>query len=373
MLNLIFFAVFGALSLVGILLWAQAIKRINNRQCIVDPLGERDLVGSPLGLIDVFVVFFAWFGGQLIAAGLALFILNVPFDEITSLEGELQAKFMGIVGAGQLVLTLGVLVIIWVRYQSNLSSISVKPKFVFRDVLLGFASFVMVIPFILLLQWVLALLVPYEHASLNMLTKDASVMTFAWVWFTAGIVAPITEEVVFRGFIQAFLQRLGRGRGRMNLEQIFVGGWDGSVVQAKKPEPEVRPEETTGDGKSEAVENESAVANPYQSPLPIQNESETLVVQSWYTNSWWPILATSGFFAFMHIGQGAAPIPLFVFACVLGYLFQKTGSILPCIVLHMLLNVFSLFWYTVNVFFGVVPEPTVAAPKVACLLDCWFW
>lgn len=380
MLNLLFFAVFGAISLSGILLWTKAIQRLGSGTCIVDPLGRRDPVGSPVGLLDVFLIFFAWFGGQLLAAGMALYLLNIPLTEMTELEGEKQASFLGLVGLGQLVLTMGAWGAIWVRNRFNLDAIAVQPKHFVTDVLIGFAAFVMVIPLILLVQWVLTLLVPYEHASLNMLTKDASLMTFVSVWFTAGLVAPITEEVVFRGVIQAWLQRLGRGR--WNLEHVAVGGWDGGggeqsgVLSETKPENEKPNAPVSNVGNVEVADEE--LSNPYASPKTgalkeNQTEHSKGGERSWVTDSYWPIFATAGVFAFMHLGQGAAPVPLFIFACALGYLYKKTGSILPCIVLHLLLNVFSLFWYTINLFYGEVAESMISAPKEASLLDFWIW
>jgi membrane protease YdiL (CAAX protease family) len=59
-----------------------------------------------------------------------------------------------------------------------------------------------------------------------------------------------------------------------------------------------------------------------------------------------PILASAGCFAAFHLGQGPAPVSLFVFALGLGYLYQSTHRILPCIVVHMALNAMtvSLLW-----------------------------
>ena len=45
----------------------------------------------------------------------------------------------------------------------------------------------------------------------------------------------------------------------------------------------------------------------------------------------------------MHLGQGAAPIPLFILAVGLGLLYQRTGRIVPCIIVHMLLNAMTLW------------------------------
>ena len=55
-----------------------------------------------------------------------------------------------------------------------------------------------------------------------------------------------------------------------------------------------------------------------------------------------PIVISSFLFGMAHLGHGPDPIPLFVLALILGYVYQRTHRIVPCIVLHMLFNAFSL-------------------------------
>ena len=57
---------------------------------------------------------------------------------------------------------------------------------------------------------------------------------------------------------------------------------------------------------------------------------------------WFPILLSSFLFGIAHFGYGPEPIPLFLFGAVLGYLFQRTHRILPCIVAHALFNLVSM-------------------------------
>jgi membrane protease YdiL (CAAX protease family) len=63
---------------------------------------------------------------------------------------------------------------------------------------------------------------------------------------------------------------------------------------------------------------------------------------SWQPQSWWPIGVASLVFALMHLGQGAAPIPLFVLSLGLGYLYRQTGNITAPVVVHMVLNGLTL-------------------------------
>ena len=48
-------------------------------------------------------------------------------------------------------------------------------------------------------------------------------------------------------------------------------------------------------------------------------------------------------FAAAHAGQGLAFVPLFVLGCLLGVIAERTGSIVPCILLHGLFNAVSVF------------------------------
>ena len=70
---------------------------------------------------------------------------------------------------------------------------------------------------------------------------------------------------------------------------------------------------------------------------------------------YWPILVSSFFFAFVHQGQGYAPIPLFVLACFFGYLYRQTHRLTPCVVAHMTFNAISLIAAYVTAISGQAP------------------
>lgn len=58
----------------------------------------------------------------------------------------------------------------------------------------------------------------------------------------------------------------------------------------------------------------------------------------------WPsILLSSLFFAILHLEAGFASVgALFLFAIGLGLIYQRSGRLLPCIVMHMALNAFTM-------------------------------
>jgi len=314
-----------------------------------------DNIGSPFGLIDVLLVFFAWLGSQFVAVAIGLLALQVSPGELADLGGQEQVMLMAIIGVCQLIATVLALGILYARYGS-LAALGIFIGKFWEDVRLGFYAFVLVIPIVLVVQWLLTLIVDYEHPSLEMLTRDGGFFAVGVVWFTAGFVAPVAEEVFFRGLLQGWLQRLGKNT--KDFERIVVGGWDqaGSAEIAVDVKP-TKPLSNTD--------------NPYESPQVASGvQAGKSSARSWITAAPWPIFLTSFLFAAAHMGQGAAPIPLFIFALALGYLYRKTGSIMPCIVLHMLLNMFSLFWFTLNVYFGepVVDEPAIVEPAFSLLI-----
>lgn len=55
------------------------------------------------------------------------------------------------------------------------------------------------------------------------------------------------------------------------------------------------------------------------------------------------VLIASALFAAAHRGQGLAFLPLFPLAIVLGLITERTGSILPAVLLHALFNAVSVF------------------------------
>jgi membrane protease YdiL (CAAX protease family) len=55
-----------------------------------------------------------------------------------------------------------------------------------------------------------------------------------------------------------------------------------------------------------------------------------------------PMLVSSTIFALAHYGHGPDPIPLFLLAMILGYLYQRTHRIWPSMVLHFTVNFVSM-------------------------------
>ena len=156
-----------------------------------------------------------------------------------------------------------------------------------EDVLLGIGAFLFAFPPVIMVHALLQWFFPYNHPLIDEVFADRSWQVFVKVAISAALLAPILEEFVFRNVLQGSLEVLGR---------LWV--------------------------------RKTGVENPWVTRVE-------------------PICISSVAFAAAHLGQGAAPFPLFLFAIVLGYLYFQTHRLMPSIVAHAALNGFSVMqiWF----------------------------
>ena len=64
----------------------------------------------------------------------------------------------------------------------------------------------------------------------------------------------------------------------------------------------------------------------------------------------WPVTVSATLFALMHLGHGPDPVPLFFFALGVGLLYQRTHRIMPSLIVHLLLNLFTLIMLILMIF-----------------------
>ncbi|MEM8670638.1 MAG: CPBP family intramembrane glutamic endopeptidase [Planctomycetota bacterium] len=168
---------------------------------------------------------------------------------------------------------------IFFRKPFRISGLILKPS----DIKLGFFAALLILPPVLLISALVANLIKYEHTVLNSLAEFPVTKVVLMTFLATAVLTPVVEELLVRGLIQGGLQRL---------------------------------------------------ADP-----PAASLSES---SSWQPTAYWPLLITSGLFGLMHLGQGAAPIPLFFLSLGLGYLYRQTGSLTAPIIVHMVLNAMTL-------------------------------
>lgn len=217
-------------------------------------------------------------------------------------------------------LTIGlVLMLLFLQDRRIVQRFGWLPRW--RDIALGLVASCMLLPLVFGIQAALSVLVPYEHAVLEIISEGPPVWVLYAMAFTSMIVAPLVEEFFFRGVLQGWFQRLAA--------------------------PSPSPRTTFAEG-SQDVSALPAAAQSLESPYaPPQPDALATATTDWIEGTqiarwpWWPILLSSLLFALVHLGQGAAPIALFFLALGLGYLYRITGRLWPSITVHFVLNSIS--------------------------------
>lgn len=192
------------------------------------------------------------------------------------------------------------------------------------DVWLGFKGVFWFIPPVLVISLVASLLIPYEHPVLDTLATTKVPGTWVLLFVSTAIIVPLVEEFMFRVLLQGGLQRLA---DRQTTTQ--------AIGSSESSQPL--------DCVSAAKQADNWIGDAYKPPAPEPLADEFgNVGDQWQPKAFWPIAVTSLFFALMHLGQGAAPIPLFFFSLGCGYLYRQSGRITAPLIVHMILNGFTL-------------------------------
>ncbi len=181
---------------------------------------------------------------------------------------------------------------------------------------------------ILLLNYVLTVIFQPQqvHPLIDQLQNDgSSAMLLAGI-VSAVLAAPLFEEFTFRVLLQGWLERVEDKRLSFHAtERPIVPIVDYPEQSSAEPCEIVEP-----------IADEQTLIRPrhgWLSALP---------------HGWTPILISSVLFGLAHVGHGVAPVPLVFLGVVLGYLYQRTHRIAPCIVAHMLFNAYSMLLLWLN-------------------------
>ena len=270
---------------------------------------------SPIGVFDIGVTFCIWFGLQFFGFFLIYIFMGLVPTEINSeLPPGKMLEVSGWIMLAQLMATVAA--IAWFLYRHGTVGWLGTRANLPMDIVVGLAGSLMLIPVVLVIQSIAIQFIPYTHETLDSLVKNFSLRTAAWAWFAAVGVAPLTEEFFFRGVLQGWLQRV------FDYDEPIEARITGGLL---KPE--------------------TARA------LTDRNAAQGIL------RFWSPIVIASAAFAFMHMGQGPAPIPLFFLSLGIGYLFRQTGSLVPCVVVHLVLNSFSMIILTLSIIFPELQTP----------------
>lgn len=308
----------------------------------------------PWGLVDLMLTLMVLIGLQL-AVGAVLhrwygISVDVPLRELSAEDRVLVMTAGAIASLGTLLIALPVL---HLRTGADLRDFGLRPLRVARDCCIGCIGFAMLAVPVFGLQFLLTQWMQMEtkHPLVELVQEAPRPTYFVLSGFAALIVAPITEEFFFRMVLQGWLENVARALRMWRAgdepaaelsSEVLLGaivGSGGMTIDAQQSARSPLP--PTGDDTSEE--------DPYRSPLARFGDGESgqaPVTDSSITPSErpasWPIVVSAVVFALAHLGHGPDPIPLFLLAVGLGYLYQRTHRVYPCIVVHFLVNAVSM-------------------------------
>lgn len=314
--------------------WTRALLRWRTGESIL-PLEPRRPV--PWGLLDVVFTVFVFFSLQ----GVALLILrhslriDLALDLVKMTPSARAAVLLS--GAVSSLLTAAIaFAVIKLRTHASLDDMGIVGRQLAADIRLGVKAFVMIAPPVYAVQMVLVQWLSSKHPLIELLKENPDPAFLAVSGFSAVLAAPIAEEYFFR---------------------VLVQGWLEKAIAIGRRLPDVSLAELVDDREREEVYQVERDDNPYASPTvaSVVDEGEKASRDAPAHDGRGPVLpvpivVSAAFFAAMHASHGPDPIALFFFALGLGYLYQRTHRILPCIVVHFLLNACSLGALTLEVY-----------------------
>jgi membrane protease YdiL (CAAX protease family) len=287
--------------------WAAALRRLARKQPVLPGASRQP---APWGLLDLLLATLLLMTFQLVNALVLTKALGIePAKGWDKLPFHSLALLLFCEPAVNLAAIAIALAAIRLRTRARLADFGLVLRHVPEDLALGAVAFAMLAPPVYALQRLLTIWIPYEHPLISVLQKNPRPLLHVAVFFSAVVAAPIVEELFYRVLWQGWLQTFARRR------QDFL-----QLVLGRTAAPLPAEAAASGPGSDGAADT-----------APLTGGAETAA-----------ILVSSAMFASMHFSQGAAPIPLFVLAVGLGYVYARTGRVLPCIVVHVLLNASSL-------------------------------
>jgi len=256
----------------------------------------------------------------------------------------------------------------WLRFSCGADDVALglptSRRGTLFDVMLGVVGFFVAFAPVFGVQWLTSLLVEYEHQVIEILRERSGYQLWIAATITTLLIAPIAEEFAFRLLLQGWVEKTVakatllkhqlRRQAAADTRQQPEGGDDAESPSTASGAAEDSADRKLQPEEDAQQENAQQDANPYQSPesnresaksdveLPVPPVPLSQLPSLPPSTKAIPVVASSLAFALAHLGQGLAPVPLFLLGLVLGFLYQRTGRLLPCIVLHAVFNGYSM-------------------------------
>ena len=330
MAGTIMLAIFGLCAIV----WAMIIARLTRRQPLAPLWPRRQVPWSWWLVLLAFVLYILVTGLILEGAQVVMYGNLNGGNQNKSQQLTLVLAASAIGGFVSTLLTAAVLN----SAGANKIDLGLDTRWFRTDLLLGLAGFLAVLPVVFLIKWLLLPFSQENHPLEQVMRNQPSPSMIFWITLVAVVAAPVVEEFLLRVVFQGWLERcFFRGAQPEVAQEVLV---------MEQPDDPTSPALFDASIPYAAPPRLEASAISVSGPLELNHwetagmETEQFVPSGWRAAM--PIVISSVLFAGMHFGHGIDPIPLFFLAVVLGWLYQRTHRLWPCVVLHTALNGLSM-------------------------------
>jgi hypothetical protein len=180
------------------------------------------------------------------------------------------------------------------------------------------------------------------------------------------VLAPASEELIFRGVLLGWLTKLAVGEKRSVTPCSTMEPIEGPTHSADGSHLVETVESDTSEATAEVSffpdTAEHVAQNLYEAPFsPLVTKYETVLADpsGRVASLWLANITVSLIFAALHGAVWPTPIPIFFLSLGLGLLYQRTGGIVASTTLHMIFNGVS----TLLMFLTIGTAPAKDAPK----------
>jgi membrane protease YdiL (CAAX protease family) len=353
--ELVLLCVLIVLSLAGIVAFVRARAYLPGRVLGPSRLGPtRELWPVAVGLV---VLIFS----VIVAAGLAAAASGATQEQ---LQDAADPVSMTVNAAAMLLGLVPPVVLLYYLARPSLMSLGVAVSAIPRGVKIGLIAATVGIPLTYVIGYAVEAIYslvqydhPPEHDLLRAIKEHGLAVRVIGV-LSAVVVAPLAEEVIFRGLLQTLVREaLTKLFGRQSAMPAAIPGAMPAAMSAPSPAsadaplsvvPMLIPPPPPDATPDELSASPSPAGQPPPLPLAylpeaVQPSPPTPPRVATPLIAWTSIILTSAFFAVVH-PLWTAPI-IFCLSLVIGYVYERWGNLYAPIALHAAFNTLNVAFY----------------------------
>ncbi|MGC8644128.1 MAG: CPBP family intramembrane glutamic endopeptidase [Isosphaeraceae bacterium] len=236
-------------------------------------------------------------------------------------DEQTEAELLGQLAVSNLLLLILVPALVRVTSRATLADFGLDLSNWREQMAVGGVAALLMTPAVLAVQSIaIRIWPPHSHPVEDMLLEEFTAGVAVLAVFSTMILAPMIEELLFRGVIQRWLTRLLGDRqdapaslGDLEPVPLVTDAWVDASMEGNPDQP---------------PKNAFPAAKPSAKLRPPEFSTSAIVV-------------TSFLFAAVHVPQWPSPIGILLLSMALGTVYQKTGSLIAAATMHGVFNGFS--------------------------------